>query len=372
MALPVLSQFAQELPGSDPLHVGLIMGSYGLTQALFQVPLGWCSDRFGRIKILALGMLLMTVGSLISALSSHANTLLCGRLIQGMGAIGGVIMACVADSTRPQNRSIAMALLGSGLGLAFLAALFLGPWIRHLHGVRHLFWAAAGIGLFNLFLLLFCPSKQHHAVQSKAPATTIIFTTDQIRLNLSALFLHASLIIVFSQLERLWQQYFKHFSYHQGLLLLIAVSLLLALLSLQITGKNETPGQGDRRLWVWIGSAVMGHFLIFFSAEQGWGPGLFSAGLLLYFTAFCTLEAILPSAVSKRSLPEHRGSSLGLYHSMMFLGIFMGGLLVGCSTKFQMKTSLLPPLIGGLWIFMLRYSRFKQSLVHTVNNIVKR
>ena len=48
MALPVMSTWAATLPGSTPFLVGMALGAYGLTQAIFQVPAGWLGDVLGR------------------------------------------------------------------------------------------------------------------------------------------------------------------------------------------------------------------------------------------------------------------------------------------------------------------------------------
>ena len=48
MLLPVLSLYAEEYSGSTIILVGVALGVYGLTQGLFQIPLGFLSDRFGR------------------------------------------------------------------------------------------------------------------------------------------------------------------------------------------------------------------------------------------------------------------------------------------------------------------------------------
>ncbi|MEJ1396987.1 MAG: MFS transporter, partial [Candidatus Sedimenticola sp. (ex Thyasira tokunagai)] len=48
MILPVFALYAEELGGVTPVLVGVAIGAYGLTQALFQIPFGMLSDRIGR------------------------------------------------------------------------------------------------------------------------------------------------------------------------------------------------------------------------------------------------------------------------------------------------------------------------------------
>jgi type III secretory pathway component EscT len=40
MILPVFALYARDLAGSSPILIGVSMGVYGLTQALFQIPFG--------------------------------------------------------------------------------------------------------------------------------------------------------------------------------------------------------------------------------------------------------------------------------------------------------------------------------------------
>jgi predicted MFS family arabinose efflux permease len=68
---------------------------------------------------------------------------------------------------------------------------------------------------------------------------------------------------------------------------------------------------------------------------------LLSVGLLLtlFFTAFTLLEASLPTLVSKLAPPESKGAAMGIYSTLQFLGIFVGGSLAGLlfkHTSFQL------------------------------------
>jgi MFS family permease len=53
------------------------------------------------------------------------------------------------------------------------------------------------------------------------------------------------------------------------------------------------------------------------------------AALLLYFIAFNTLEASLPSLVSKIAPPESKGTAMGVYNTSQAFGLFFGGFLGG-------------------------------------------
>ncbi len=118
IVMPILSLYALSLQGSSPILIGIAMGGYALTQVLFQIPFGFLSDKFGRKSMIALGLVVFVFGSLVCALSADIYWLIVGRLMQGAGAVGGVISAMIADLVREENRTKAMALMG---GIIFSA-----------------------------------------------------------------------------------------------------------------------------------------------------------------------------------------------------------------------------------------------------------
>jgi MFS family permease len=136
LLLPVLAVYAGDLPGSSPLLVGIAVGAYGLSQALLQIPFGWWSDRLGRKRVIAAGLLIFALGSVLAAIGDHIVTVILGRFLQGAGAISAVVLALTADLTRDENRHKAMAVLGMVIGAVFMLSLALGPALERLVGVK--------------------------------------------------------------------------------------------------------------------------------------------------------------------------------------------------------------------------------------------
>jgi len=143
MILPIFSAHAMTLPGATLTRIGIALGIYGLTQALLQIPFGLWSDRIGRKPIIALGLVLFALGSIVAALASNINTLILGRALQGTGAIGSATLALVADLTRDESRSKAMAFIGLSIGMAFSIAIIIGPIIFAWYQLSGIFWATA-------------------------------------------------------------------------------------------------------------------------------------------------------------------------------------------------------------------------------------
>ena len=147
LVLPVLSAYALNLEGATPFLIGVIVGGYALTQAIFQLPFGVMSDKIGRKPTLLVGLVIFLVGSIICAVSTDIYTLMFGRFLQGAGAIGAVIPAMISDLVHEEQRGHAMALMGGTIAISFAAAMALGPVIAAFFGFSSLFWIAGALSI---------------------------------------------------------------------------------------------------------------------------------------------------------------------------------------------------------------------------------
>ena len=151
MLFPVMSVYASEYDNSSTLLIGLAIGIYGLTQAFFQIPFGYLSDRYGRKPLLILGLCIFFIGSAVAANTTNIIFIVIGRALQGGGAISAVLMAFLADSVSEQSRVKANAFVGFQIGLAFMLSLIIGPVIASSAGLSGLFWV---IGLLSIVAIL--------------------------------------------------------------------------------------------------------------------------------------------------------------------------------------------------------------------------
>ncbi|KAL5115830.1 hypothetical protein ACEQ8H_006325 [Pleosporales sp. CAS-2024a] len=120
-ALPTI---AQSFDIHDSLYVWI--GSAYLLANAASVPFwGKSSDIFGRKPIILVADLIFLVGSIICALSKSASTLLAGRVIQGFGGGGVVVLVhvCVSDLFSIRDRSLYMGIVG----FVWAVASALGP-----------------------------------------------------------------------------------------------------------------------------------------------------------------------------------------------------------------------------------------------------
>ncbi len=140
LVLPVFALEAARYPGGDdPVLVGLAMGIYGLTQGLLQIPYGMASDRFGRKRVILLGLVVFAAGSFLAAAADSVAWLIVGRSLQGAGAVSAAVTALLADQTRDEVRTKAMALVGASIGLMFAISLVASPVVARWIGLAGLF-----------------------------------------------------------------------------------------------------------------------------------------------------------------------------------------------------------------------------------------
>src|SRR5437899_12446229 len=72
LILPVFAVHARQLSGGDSQTlIGVALGIYGLTQGILQIPSGMVSDRYGRKRVIVLGLLVFARGCFIGAWASY-------------------------------------------------------------------------------------------------------------------------------------------------------------------------------------------------------------------------------------------------------------------------------------------------------------
>ena len=155
LVLPVFSVYAHGLHGAleHPALIGIALGAYGLTQAMFQIPFGKLSDKWGRKPVIAAGLVIFAIGSVIAAEATSIEWLLVGRIVQGAGAVAAAIIALTADLVREERWTKAMAIIGITIGISFSVSLVLSAPLAHWIGVQGIFWVTAVLSVLAIGVL---------------------------------------------------------------------------------------------------------------------------------------------------------------------------------------------------------------------------
>lgn len=330
MILPVFALYAEQLSHVTPFLVGVAIGIYGLTQAIFQIPFGIWSDRIGRKPVIIIGLLIFAVGSIVAAVADSIYGVIFGRALQGLGAIAAAVMALAADLTREEHRTKVMAIIGASIGASFMVALVVGPIFDSWVGVPGIFLITAVLAGLGIALIASMPTVSQSGGPSRTAVTRDTFTsvlsnTQLLRLDFGVFVLHMVLTAVFVVTPLILRDHYAidPASHWQVYLAVLVISLLLMVPAIIFSEKLNMakPFFLVAILLCGIGQLSMGlmhhNFVWFFTA------------MVIYFLGFNFLEASLPTMVSKISNPQTKGTSMGVFSSSQFFGAFCGGAIAG-------------------------------------------
>ncbi|MCZ6488482.1 MAG: MFS transporter, partial [Gammaproteobacteria bacterium] len=330
MILPVFSLYANNFDGVTPLLTGLAIGIYGLTQGLFQLPFGFLSDRFGRKKIIVLGLLIFAIGSIVAAEADSIYQVIGGRALQGLGAIAAVVMALAADLTREEVRLRVMAFIGMSIGLSFMISMVMGPLLAARYGLSLLFWITAGLALAGIAVVIFItpqPRTQgfHRDTQlSLADVGQILKNTELQRLDLGIFVLHLVLSATFVVFPLVLRDSLSvPEALHWKIYLPVFALSVLGMAPLIIVAEKFRKTKSMFLLGIAI--VLIAELGLAGATAYEW----VFAMLVLFFTGFNFLEASLPTLVARIAPADMKGTAMGLFSSAQFLGAFSGGVIGG-------------------------------------------
>ncbi len=330
MILPTFSLYAMGLPGATASKIGIALGIYGLTQALLQLPFGMLSDRFGRKHIITFGLILFAVGSLVAAFSESIGGIIIGRALQGSGAIGSTLIALMADLTREEQRSKAMAIMGSMIGLSFSLALVVGPIVSFYFSIQGIFVLTAMLALLGIVIL---HSQVAQPLSYRKPEKLsphlkqlrILFKNKALlKLNFGIFSQHAILTANFVILPLLLNTLLPN-NHPSPLFYLLIIGSAFAV-AIPIIIYTHRKKMAPTLLPIMIAVLALSQLLFIFFHNQ---LSFIAANLILFFIAFNVLEAELPAQISILAPQAHKGAAMGIYSSCQFLGIFCGGAVGG-------------------------------------------
>ena len=332
LILPIFSVYAETLKGgSNHTLIGLALGAYGLTQVLLQLPFGIASDKYGRKKVIYIGLVLFIIGSVVAALATDIYMVIIGRAVQGAGAVSAVVTALVADLTREEHRTKAMAMIGGTIGITFALSLVAGPLLNQWIGVSGIFWMTAVLSALAILVIkYYVPDpvlSQFHSDAQAAPEKmkSVLRDRQLLRLNFGTFSLHAAqmamfIVVPFALTETSGMNVNSHWQVYLPVLIASFVLMLPPIIIGEKRAKLKT---------VFIGAVALmlvAQILFASTIHQFWGVVI---SLLVYFTAFNILEASLPSLISKMAPAASKGTAMGVHSTAQSFGIFLGAVVGG-------------------------------------------
>ena len=331
LILPVFALYAEHLPGGQShTMVGLALGMYGLTQAVLMIPFGIASDRIGRKKVIVFGLVVFAVGSFVAAAATDIYWTIAGRALQGAGAISAAVTALLADLTREEHRTKAMATIGSTIGVAFALSLVAGPALNRVIGVPGIFALTGILALAAIWVVRAWvpdPADSHfHADAEANPAKLVDVLKDAqlARLDFGIFALHAAQMAMFVVVPVALQNSGLDVSRHWIVYLSVLLGSFVLMVPAVVYGEKR--GQMKPVFVAAVALMLLAQIGLALGISYFWG---IVWALFFYFVAFNLLEASLPSLISKLAPASAKGTAMGVYNTAQALGLFFGGVFGG-------------------------------------------
>lgn len=330
LILPVFAVHARSLPGGQSATlIGIAMGIYGLTQGILQIPVGVMSDRYGRKPVMIAGLVLFALGSFIAAFAHDLTWIIVGRAVQGTGAISAAVTAMIADATRDEHRTKAMAMVGGSIGLTFAGSLVLAPVLYHAIGMGGIFALTGALAVLAIGVVRWVvPDVAKVVHEKRVPFRAVLVDTQLLRLNFGIFVLHLTQMAMFVVVPvMLVESDGLPVSEHWKIYLPVVLASFAVMVPMIIAAERRGHMKG---IFVFSVVLMLGVQIAFaLVSSVAWIIVL----LFAFFVAFNVLEATLPSLVSKIAHPSAKGAALGVYNTTQAIGLFAGGALGGWLAK---------------------------------------
>jgi len=353
LVLPVLSVYALDLEGATPFLVGVVVGGYALTQAIFQVPFGAMSDKIGRKPTILVGLLLFFVGSIISAYATDIYVLMFGRFLQGAGAIGSVIPAMIADVVEEKIRGKAMAMMGGFIAISFAVSMTLGPILASLFGISTIFLITGGLAIIAIVILFTkvpTPPKIKHIYHGKVTTKDILKDSNLLNMIVINAMQKGLMTMAFVLIPILLTKPEYGFNWDKSDLWMAYVPAMiagfLAMAPAAILGeKKNIPKQ------IFLLSIVL-FLAAFLIMGYTHSSTVFVVGVVLFFVGFNMMEPLVQSMISKFARVHQKGAALGISNSAAYFFTFLGGTFAGLFLDISDRETLvsITAVVIVLWL----------------------
>ena len=254
--------------------------------------------------------------------------MIAGRVLQGAGAISGVAIAMAADLTREDQRTKAMAIIGSTIGVAFALSFVVAPFLEHAIGVPGIFALTGVLALAAIAVVRFVVPAGP-ATHARAPAraasrgcsASASWCASTSASSCCTRSSWRSFVVVPVALVRAGLPAQDHWWIYLG----------TVVARFRAHAARSSSGLAPPTIApVFLGAiAAIGAVAARCSRPSSPASPMLVAALVIFFAGFNVLEAKLPALVSRAAPPGARGAATGVYSSVQFLGMFVGGALRG-------------------------------------------
>ncbi len=324
----MLPQLSQDFGTSISL-ASAVVSLFAIAYGIMQFAYGPLGDRLGKLRVISVATMAGVIGNLLCALAPAFPLLLIGRVLAGAtaAAIIPLSMAWIGDQVTYAQRQTVLARFLTGQMMGFIAGQLAGGWFTDTLG-----WRAAFVSLALIYLVV-------GAVLWRRARLDAIPASDGKRGNPLARAAHvvarpwARVVIATVLIEGLlffgayaFVPFYLHDRFGVTLTRAGLIAAVFGLGGLTFTMLVSWMRRlGEAGMVLGGGSLLALAFaLIALAPTAAWAaPGCFLAGVGFYM-----LHNTLQLNATQMA-PEHRGTAVSLFASMLFLGQAVGVLLAG-------------------------------------------
>lgn len=167
--------------GISSTQVQWVQESYTLVFAALLLVFGTLADRFGRRRLMLIGVAIFAASSVVAALSQSGEALIAARLVQGVGGamVLPTTLSLINATFRGRERGIAFAVWGSTIGGMAALVPLLGGWLTTAFSWRWAFGINVPLGIIIILGVLWAvkESREERGRAGIAMLGTILFTS---------------------------------------------------------------------------------------------------------------------------------------------------------------------------------------------------
>ncbi|MEU8967698.1 MFS transporter [Streptomyces monashensis] len=150
VVVPLLPDLPR-LTGASAAAVSWTVTATLLSGAVLTPVLGRAGDMYGKKRVLTAALVLMTLGSVMCALTSDIGVLIAARALQGAAAcVVPLSISILRDELPPERRGSAVALMSSTVGIGAALGLPLAALVVQYADWHTMFWLTGALGALGV------------------------------------------------------------------------------------------------------------------------------------------------------------------------------------------------------------------------------